>query len=205
MLKIYIVRHGQDEDNANGILNGRRDTPLTDIGVDQAREIAGKVRTSGIRFDSIYTSPLRRAQKTAEIIADSPGMPKPKILPELIERDFGIMTGKQRAQIVEMCLPDIIRTETVTYFLNPEGAETFPRLLKRGEMLLASLTAENKNGNILLVTHGDIGKMIYAAYYGLGWTEVLKQFHFGNSDMLELSRDSLAENAHVHKIKQYDT
>ena len=43
MLKIYLARHGQDQDNANGILNGQRDEPLTDIGINQAKQLAQKI------------------------------------------------------------------------------------------------------------------------------------------------------------------
>lgn len=66
MLKIYLVRHGQNKDNAEGILNGHRDEPLTEIGVAQAYEIADKVKSTGIVFDRVYASPLQRAYKTAE-------------------------------------------------------------------------------------------------------------------------------------------
>ena len=40
MLNLYLARHGQDEDNAKGILNGRRDNPLTKLGVNQAKKLA---------------------------------------------------------------------------------------------------------------------------------------------------------------------
>ena len=42
MMKIYLARHGQDKDNENGILNGHRDTALTELGLSQAKEIAEK-------------------------------------------------------------------------------------------------------------------------------------------------------------------
>ena len=45
MLNVYLARHGQDEDNANGILNGRRDMPLTTLGVNQAKELAEKIKS----------------------------------------------------------------------------------------------------------------------------------------------------------------
>lgn len=44
MLNIYIVRHGQDEDNQNGILNGHRDMPLTELGKTQAQQLAQKIK-----------------------------------------------------------------------------------------------------------------------------------------------------------------
>jgi hypothetical protein len=54
------------------------------------------------------------------------------------------------------------------------------------------------------VTHGDIGKMIYAAYYNLDWKEILTMFHFGNSELLILSSDTSANEAHVIEIEQYN-
>lgn len=48
MLKIYIARHGQNEDNANGILNGHRDLPLTSLGERQAYELADGIKDIGL-------------------------------------------------------------------------------------------------------------------------------------------------------------
>jgi broad specificity phosphatase PhoE len=204
MLRIYLVRHGQNQDNADGILNGHRDQPLTDIGITQAHEIADKLHVIGIQFDKVYVSPLRRAYKTAEIITDTLGLPKPEVMLELIERDFGVMTGKKQSQVATLCSPDILKTDTITYFLNPEGAETFPQLLDRAKKALTHISATHTDGNLLLVTHGDLGKMIYASYYNLDWVSVLKMFHFGNSDLLELSAKTPPEQSHVHKTIQYN-
>lgn len=204
MLKIYLARHGQNTDNVAGILNGRRDKPLTEKGIEQAHEIANKTKEVGISFDIIHSSPLIRAFDTAKIISDTTESPEPKREPLLIERDFGIMTGKNISDIEKLCAPNIIKAEIITYFLNPEGAETFPDLMQRARILLDKIEAEHKEGNILLVTHGDIGKMIYAEYYKLDWRQVLTQFHFGNCDLLLMSRDSTADDAHVFKLLQYN-
>ena len=204
MLKIYLARHGQDMDNAGRILNGRRDEPLSEKGIEQANEVALKIKQTGIYFDYVYSSPLQRAYKTAEIIADTLRISKPEILPDLIERDFGIMTGKPQSTIKEVCSPDIFQTDTICYFLNPAGAETFPQLIERAKKLLGMLQSKHKDGNILLVTHGDFGKMIYTAYYNLDWMHVLKMFHFGNSELLELSVESSPNETHVFKIEQHN-
>jgi broad specificity phosphatase PhoE len=203
MLKIYIARHGQDQDNANTILNGRRNMPLTQLGIEQAQQIANKIKQGKITFDRIYSSPLVRAYETAEIISNTLGLSKLESMDELTERDFGIMTGQPYSKI-EGCKPDILKTDTITYFLCPEGAETFPQLIERAKKLLSQLEADNQDKNILLVTHGDIGKMIYAAYYDLDWENVLRMFHFGNSELLELSEESSPEETHVFKIKQFN-
>jgi len=204
-MNIYLVRHGQNEDNAEGLLNGLRDRPLTAIGLEQAREAAKNIAATGIVFDAVYTSPLVRAKKTAEIIAVRLGLPAPTVLADLVERDFGVMTGVPQSEIAQRCSPDIIETPTVTYFLTPEGAETFPQVLTRSQRLLAQLSAHHDKKNVLLVAHSDVGKMIYAAYYGLPWKDVLTQFHFGNSEMLRLSPDSPASDAHVFQITQHNS
>lgn len=204
MLKIYIARHGQDKDNANGILNGRRDMPLTRNGIEQAQYLADEIKQAGISFDHIYTSPLVRAHKTAEIVTENTGSQSPEVMEELIERDFGIMTGLEKERIEELCAPDVMRTETITYFLSPEGAETFPDLIKRAKKLLNAIQTKHTDGNVLLVTHGDIGEMIYAAYYGLEWKDILTAFHFGNSDLLLLSKDSDPNDAHLFQATQYN-
>ena len=60
MLNIYMARHGQDEDNVLGILNGRRDKSLTKEGIKQAEKLASKISKAGMSFDKIYSSPLKR-------------------------------------------------------------------------------------------------------------------------------------------------
>jgi len=204
MTNIYIVRHGQDQDNTNGILNGHRDTPLTEIGISQAEELAKKIEDSNIVFDKIYSSPLQRAYQTANIMAKYIHMQEPEKLDILIERDFGIMSGKNIKDIEKLCAPDIVKTDTITYFLSPEGAETFPQLIKRANKALEYISQNHKEGNILIATHGDFGKMLYTAYYKLSWESVLKEFHFGNSEVLLLSPDISAEQAHLFQTQQYN-
>jgi broad specificity phosphatase PhoE len=206
MLKIYIARHGQDEDNANGILNGHRDTKLTPTGEQQALDLALAINSAMLRFDAVYYSPLRRAKNTASIILIEIGDVGVQCHANhlLIERDFGVMTGKLVKDICSLCEPDVIKTSTITYFLSPEGAETFPQLMERASLLLAEVRASRSDGNILLVTHGDIGKMIYATYYGLNWKDVLTMFHFGNSELLLLSEDCKPEDACVVRIEQHN-
>lgn len=200
--KIYIVRHGQDEDNANGILNGHRDMPLTKIGQMQAEEIAQKIKESGLTFDVILASPLKRAFSTAQAIAKKQNM-EVAVETLLIEREFGVMTGRPVSSIIETCSPNVFETDHINYFLCPDGAETFPDLMNRGGEILKKLDGKYENKKILLVTHGDMGKMIYASYYDKKWEDVLKDFHFGNSEMLLLEYDCPDNKHHVFKIKQY--
>lgn len=191
-LNIYIARHRQNVDNVNGILNGHRDLPLTDLGRRQALDLAKSIVEVNLSFDAIYTSPLIRAAETARIIADELRIPNTHIIPELFERNFGVMTGKRVSDIEKLCAPNIIKAEIITYFLNPRGAETFPDLVERGNRVLAIIRQLLSTGNVLLVCHGDIGKMIYAAATGKDWKEVLTDFHFGNGDLIDINPDNEA-------------
>ena len=237
-VKIYVARHGQDVDNANGILNGHRDEPLTDLGRQQAKDVARKMLNAGTTLSSspsataaaastagaatvlnaIYSSPLRRAHETAEIFADilststAENKVQVEIVNDLIERNFGILTGQPTSSILDICrAEDILVTEKIHYFLRPQGAETFPDLIERANRLLfylRKITNTDENGaasSILLVTHGDFGKMLYAAYYNLHWEDVLKQFLFGNSEVLLLAKDSPPEMAHVFETCQFNS
>ena len=222
-LNIYLARHGQDQDNAASILNGHRNQPLTSIGIRQASAVAEKIRSAGLTFDAIYSSPLQRAHQTALIIASEgqclgsecrnrksacDSESAVQVMDQLIERDFGIMTGVPAKEIRSRCSGpgELLLTDTISYFLKPEGAETFPDLIERANGVIEDIRQqhEGRDESVLLVTHGDFGKMLYAAYYELKWDDVLKQFHFGNSEVLLLSKDSTSDNAHVFEIKQYN-
>ncbi len=201
MLKIYLTRHGQDVDNKNRVLNGREDKSLTDFGARQAHELAMTIKNNGLSFDCIYSSPLKRALETAKIISETIGGPSPLKEDLLIERDFGIISGKNIDDIESLCAPDILKTEKIIYCLKPKGAETFPDLFNRAEELLNKIKAQHKSGNILLVGHGDTGMMIYAKYFNLDWKDALKKIYFGNCDLLLLSPDSTAQNPFIFKTK----
>jgi broad specificity phosphatase PhoE len=183
MADIYLVRHGQNEDNLEGILNGHRDRPLTELGREQALTVAAKLKDNGIQV--IYASPLKRAYETATIIAKELGLAV-QVDQDLIERDFGVMTGKPVASILDLPLEHVLRTEVVNYFLKAEGSEDFPKLLERAGRVLERVQRLHRSEHVLLVAHGDIGKMIRAAYHGWDWMKGLKTPYFDNTAVLEL-------------------
>ena len=64
---IYLARHGETDDNARRVVQGSTDTPLNERGRDQARDLA--LRARAVRAVTVWTSHLRRAAETAEIVA----------------------------------------------------------------------------------------------------------------------------------------
>lgn len=193
---IFVARHGQNEDNANGILNGHRDLPLTDLGRKQAHDLGKAIAELGLEFDAIYTSPLSRAFETAQIIALDSDQPEPQIRQDLIERDFGSLTGKPISVVESLPANQLIKTDTILYFLNPEGVESFDDALLRAHTVLDDIREKHTSGKVLIVCHGDIGKMLYAAATNTDWRDALVNFHFGNGELIDLSG-----NGDVHTIK----
>ena len=184
MAKIFLVRHGQDEDNLNGILNGRRDTPLTGLGKQQAEIVAQKLQL--LKIEVIFSSPLIRANQTANIIATALNIKNIILNDNLIERDFGILSGCSLSDIPKLS-SNIVKGDKVNYFLDGDGVETFETLYERASLLLNHVRSSYIDKNILFVTHGDIGKMIYASFHGLGWNKGLLTPYFQNTGILELS------------------
>lgn len=109
MLKIYLARHGQDRDNANGILNGRRNEPLAELGLEQAQGLAREIQAHGLMFDAVYSSPLARAYTTAKTVTNALGLGKPLVMPDLVEREFGVMTGRSFRDIEALRAPESSR------------------------------------------------------------------------------------------------
>ena len=180
---IILMRHGQDRDNARGILNGHRDLDLTELGRSQVQLIAEQLRD--VSLDVIVTSPLKRAYASAEIVANHLNCVQLVVNNDLIERDFGCLTGKPIAEIPYYA-STILTVDGINYFLDAPGAESFPALLNRVRGVLQSLQATYPDQNLLLVTHGDSIKMLRAAYYGWDWEKGLKTPNPDNAGLVRL-------------------
>jgi len=183
MGKIYLVRHGQSEDNAAGVLGGRRDSGLTALGAAQARRTAEELKSFGIGV--IFASPLKRAYDTARIIADKLGIEEIISDERLMERDFGVLSGHPYADIPRYA-GLVIEADEVRYFDQVEGAEGFPSLLRRAGEMVEVLRAAARDRNVLVATHADTGKMLLAAFQGRSWEEGIRATGFGNGKVVEL-------------------
>ena len=147
---IYIIRHGQTEQNVAHRIQGQRDFPLNETGEAQAREAGEKLAARGIVFDRAYSSPLSRAYRTAEIVATwVPVTPDDR----LREMTFGPYEGGDLTNLP----PELLAFFRDPYnVLPPEGVETPPELIKRLGSFLEDLRAELRDTtemNVLVSTH----------------------------------------------------
>ena len=96
MLSVYLLRHGQTPYNADGNRYcGRTDIELTDKGIQQAEAVCQ--RLNGIRLDAVYSSPLSRARRTAELARS---WKKVQTDDRLIEIDFGGWENKTKEEFL---------------------------------------------------------------------------------------------------------
>ena len=96
ILVILLARHGQTTENAAGRILGRRDPPLSPEGRTQAIELARTLEAAGLR--ALWTSPLRRAHETADIVGAELSL-HPVVLAELVESGRGTWEGKRVADL----------------------------------------------------------------------------------------------------------
>jgi len=96
MTTLHLVRHGETEWNRDGRIQGWADTPLSEVGREQARELAATLVERPI--GAIYSSDLRRAYETAETLARQLGL-QVRTTPALRERHFGDNEGRVAAEV----------------------------------------------------------------------------------------------------------
>lgn len=140
---IYFVRHGQTEWNKLGKLQGHKDIELNDEGRMQAQIV--KEKLSGVKFDKVFSSPLKRAKETAQIICNKEAV----VDNRLIERFNGELEGKLKAEI--KTFPDFNDPNETRF-----GIETLNSFKNRINDFLDEITKNYKNKNILVVTHAGV-------------------------------------------------
>lgn len=183
---VLFGRHGEDRDNANGILNGSgRNEPLTDIGRGQAVELAKAIRKK-YKVKRIIYSPLLRARDTAFIVARILKIRDSGIIcePLLTERNYGGFTGRKIEEIPDFPA-DFIQGPKYLFFLNGPGVETYPETQARALSLVSKHKSILADGTTLLIGHHDIGLIIYSVLTGIGWKEILENIFFENCGFLE--------------------
>eukprot|EP01065_Artemidia_motanka_P027986 TRINITY_DN33195_c0_g1_i1.p1 TRINITY_DN33195_c0_g1~~TRINITY_DN33195_c0_g1_i1.p1 ORF type:complete len:230 (+),score=114.40 TRINITY_DN33195_c0_g1_i1:59-691(+) len=186
--RLLLVRHGQDEDNAEKLLNGHRDRPLTALGKEQAAELAANLQSLGHTIDAVIASPLQRAHNTAKAIHSQLGLESVpfEVWDDMIERDFGVLSGKPYSDIAKVAGDKVLVSDGVTYFLDVDGCETFPATLARAQRVLEKVHSQYADKTVVLVGHGDINKMVRAAFLGWSWEEGLRTAYVGNTSVIEL-------------------
>ena len=165
-MKIYLMRHGETEWNKIGKFQGQVDTPLAKEGILQAQKTSEGMKE--IPFDCIFSSPLKRAYMTAQIIRGDREIPLIRDN-RLKEMSFGIYEGRRLAGFNK---PGRVRgmrfrNDPVRY-RPPKHGETFEELIARTSGFIREeiLPLEGKMDTILITAHGAAVRSIILALTG---------------------------------------
>lgn len=155
-LSIYIVRHGETQSNAKGLIQGHSDPSLTENGIEQLNNVGEKM--SKIKFDAFYSSPLKRAQESSAILSKYVKI-KPILNDNLKEQSFGGMEGKPKEVLMEkfkLANWDGMTFEQKREFKIDEDAESDQNALDRLLLFINKIKKEHKDNTVLILTHGTV-------------------------------------------------
>ena len=146
--KIWFVRHAQSEYNKQRLFTGWHDPELTELGISAASDL--KEKLSSVKFDFIFSSPLKRASTTAiAIIGNATSI---KYDDRLKERSYGDWSGLNKAEIKDKVGEDQFLAARRGWDTKPPNGESLKDVSMRVESFINSLPS---SGNILVVSHGN--------------------------------------------------
>lgn len=173
---LVLVRHGQSEWNAKNLFTGWRNPPLTQKGIQEAKQAGRHIKAFGLTFDCAYTSELVRAQDTLSIILDEIGQSDlvTEKHSDLNERNYGDLNGLNKNEARKKWGEEQVHIWRRSYDTPPPGGESLkdtaarvlPYYLSR---ILPDVLAGKK---VLVSAHGNSLRALIMVLDGLSKQEV---------------------------------
>jgi len=158
-VKIYLTRHGQTYYNLEERMQGQIESGLTNQGIEQAEALSERLKNS--RIDHIYSSPLRRASHTAEII----NVHHKKTIkhdPRLKEMGFGSWEGLAISDIKEDYEDEAHAFWKAPETYTPIDGESFKLVQSRLKSFFHDIVKDHSGGSVLLVCHAMLIRNIFS-------------------------------------------
>ena len=180
---IYYVRHGETKYNRDGLIQGWKDSSLTERGILQARAVGKYLKEKGVRFDHALCSDSGRAQLSMRFITDMPF----ESLPELREINCGDLEMKS----TEYSCRDLSDGD----YFKRHGGESFSEVAERfGKVIDDCLKAGY--GTVLMVSHGG-PILYYLGSKGYDMGAIISQITNGCIAVLEITEDGEVKLQHI--------
>lgn len=149
--KVILIRHGETVWNYLGKLQGHRDVPLSEVGLNQAKALAK--RLEAYQIDAVYSSDLQRAYQTANAFAEPKGL-LVQTVKELREMDFGKWEGMSYKQI-QKTTPELWNAwVNDPISTSPPQGEPVPQMAERVYEAIKKIVSESQGKQIAIVCHG---------------------------------------------------
>ena len=129
---LVLVRHGQSEWNLKNLFTGWKDVDLTEQGVAEARAAGRKLKAQGLKFDVAYTSALKRANRTLDLILEEMGQTVPIVRDQALnERDYGDLVGMNKDDARAKWGEEQVLIWRRSYDVPPPGGESLKDTVAR--------------------------------------------------------------------------
>ncbi len=164
MIEIILARHGETEWNRREIFRGRADIELNETGTKQAELLAKYL--SPIKIAAIFSSPLKRALKTAEAIASYHNI-EVRTTAGLIDFDYGEWQGLSHQEVKERYRKLYAEWLKTPHRVTMSGGESLDDVRKRALSVIDGMI-RHYEGTVVLVSHRVVNKVLICALLGLG-------------------------------------
>ncbi|MEQ8598906.1 MAG: 2,3-bisphosphoglycerate-dependent phosphoglycerate mutase [Devosia sp.] len=174
---LILVRHGQSEWNLKNLFTGWRNPGLTEKGIEEARATGKGLKAAGIEPDFYYTSALRRAQHTLDLMLEEMDIQNVTITRDIAlnERDYGDLAGLNKDDAREKWGEEQVHVWRRSFDVPPPGGEslkdTAARTLPYYEGEILPLLKSGKT--VLVAAHGNSLRALVMAIEGLTPDEIL--------------------------------
>jgi len=156
---LVLVRHGQSDWNLKNLFTGWRDVDLTEQGVKEAREAGRKLKAQGLKFDIAFTSALKRAQRTLDLMLAELGQTNIPIIKNqaLNERDYGDLVGLNKDDARKKWGEEQVLKWRRSYDIAPPGGESLKDTLARALPYYVTeiLPHVMRSERVLVSAHGN--------------------------------------------------
>ncbi len=190
-MRIILVRHGQSEDNVTGTIAGHRPTPLSSLGKEQAHSLGKKFLELDFKFDAVYSSDLKRAVQTTEIICEVLGISDIIYDQGLREGEAGSFTGKSMGDLTDEERV-IYRNLLADLDSKAHNGESVNEQMRRTrDAFLDIINKHPEDSSILIVGHG--GTLYHILRNTLNVLPEREEW-FGNCKLNIIERQSLTSD-----------
>ena len=155
---LVLVRHGQSDWNLKNLFTGWRDVDLTEQGVKEAREAGRKLKAQGLKFDIAFTSALKRAQRTLDLMLEELGQNPPIVRDQALnERDYGELVGMNKDDARKKWGEEQVHTWRRSYDVSPPGGESLKDTVARALPYFVQeiLPAVLRGQRVIVSAHGN--------------------------------------------------
>ena len=174
---LVLVRHGQSEWNLKNLFTGWRDVDLTPAGIEEARAAGRKLKAKGLAFDTSFTSVLKRAERSLDLMLEEVGQTKLPITRDLAlnERDYGDLSGLNKNDARAKWGEEQVHIWRRSYGVAPPGGESLRDTGARVWPYYINKIQPHvlRGERVLIAAHGNSLRALIMALDGLTPDEVV--------------------------------